>query len=171
MLVVLHDYVEKRGRKEASRKNKATIVAGLAPCLNGTNLYPLYTSINVKGCPMKFGAPFTVAIAAAAILLAPRAQAETFDGTWQAVGEAQSMQCPGVNAHFTVRGDGFGSTVGVAKFTYGFRGKIAPDGSFDVKSPGGTAHISGKFSGNDVTVQFEDNRCPSARPLTGKKIG
>jgi hypothetical protein len=119
---------------------------------------------------MKFGAPLTVAIAAA-ILIVPRAQAGNFDGTWQAIGAAQTMQCPGVNAHFTVKGDGFGSTVGVAKYTYGFRGKIAADGSFDTKSPGGTAHISGKFSGGDVTVQFEDNRCPSARSLTGKKIG
>jgi hypothetical protein len=119
---------------------------------------------------MKFGAPLIVAIAAA-ISLVPQAQAETFDGTWQAVGEAQSLQCPGVNAHFTVKGDGFGSTVGVAKYTYGFRGKIAPDGSFDTKSPGGTAHISGKFSGTDVTVQFEDNRCPSGRSLNGKKTG
>ena len=110
-------------------------------------------------------------VIAAAVSLGPRAQAGTFDGTWQAIGEAQSLQCPGINAHFTVMGDGFGSTIGIAKFTYGFHGKIAPDGSFDTKSPGGTAHISGKFSGNDLTLQFEDNRCPAARSLTGKKIG
>jgi len=119
---------------------------------------------------MKLGALCIVAIAAA-ISLVPQAKAGTFDGTWQAIGESQSLQCPGVNAHFTVKGDGFGSTVGVAKFTYGFRGKIAPDGSFDTKSPGGTARISGKFSGDDVTIQFQDNRCPSARSLTGRKIG
>jgi len=119
---------------------------------------------------MKVCAPVVVAVLAA-VALAPHARADSFEGTWQAVAPAQSIQCPGVNAHFTVKGDGFGSRIGVAKYTFGFRGKINPDGSFDTKSPGGTAHIAGKFSGNNLTFQFEDNQCPSSRTLTGQRTG
>jgi hypothetical protein len=118
---------------------------------------------------MKVGAPATLALLVM-VALAPRAYAGPFDGTWQATGPAQSMQCPAVNAHFTVKDNGFGTTIGTAKFTYRFRGTIGPDGSFDTKSPGGTAHIAGKFAGNDVTMQFDNDQCPSPRPVTGKRI-
>jgi hypothetical protein len=113
-----------------------------------------------------------VAFAVLVLLAAmPRAQAGNFDGVWQATGLAQSIQCPGVNAHLTVKGNGVGATVGVAKFTYGFRGPISADGSFDIKSPGGTAHIAGKFSGDDLTMEFNNDQCPSPRPMNGKRTG
>jgi hypothetical protein len=122
------------------------------------------------GSPMKQGAQAAICLFVL-VTLGPSAYADPFDGKWEATGPGQSMQCPGINMHFTVKGNGFGSTVGAAQFTYGFRGAIAPDGSFDTKSPGGTAHIVGKFDGDNVTVQFSNDRCPSPRQATGKRIG
>jgi hypothetical protein len=119
---------------------------------------------------MRKGAP-VVFTALVLLVVAPRAEASQFDGTWQATSPAQSMQCPGVNARLTVRGNGVGGTVGVAKFTYGFRGPLASDGSFDIKSPGGTAHIAGKFSGDDLSFDFNNDQCPVPRHLEGKKTG
>jgi hypothetical protein len=103
----------------------------------------------------------------ACTMMAGGADAASFDGAWAATGPAQSPMCPGISAHFTVKGDGFGATVGTVKFTYRFRGTIAADGTFDQKSPGGTAHIAGKFAGESLTLQFSNDQCPVPREATG----
>jgi hypothetical protein len=119
---------------------------------------------------MKAGARAAVALLMAIALLG-YAYAASYDGKWEATGPGQSIRCPGINLHFDVKGNGFTSTIGTVKFTYHFRGAIAPDGSFDTRSPGGTAHIAGKFVGDSVTVQFSNDQCPSPRQATGARSG
>ena len=99
------------------------------------------------------------------------ALAASYDGTWDVTGAAQSKLCPGYNMQLMVKGNEVSGTSGTVKFTYHLRATIKPDGSFEGKSPGGTARFSGKFEGDAVSVDFANDTCPAPRHGMGRRAG
>ncbi len=109
------------------------------------------------------------AIALAGMIAAGGAcRANSYDGNWMVPIQGVSDRCPSVNVHITVTGQRVAEVAGTAKFTFHLFGRLAPDGTFDLTSPGGQGHSKGKFSGSAVTADFTDNVCPT-RTGTGAR--
>lgn len=111
-------------------------------------------------------------LGSAALILAVAAgaecRAESYDGKWLLVIPGVSVRCPDVNVHVTVTGQRIAEEAGTARFTYKLFGALAPDGTFDITSPGGQGHSKGKFSGNTLAADFTNSEC-GTRAGTGSK--
>lgn len=107
-------------------------------------------------------------LAAAGSIVAARAAGT--DGTWQIAGQGQSPRCPDYSMQLEAKGGAVTGTVGTVRFTYKMFGKIGPDGSFAGQSPGGTAHMRGKFTGDTVTAEFVNDVCAEPRQGTGHRV-
>lgn len=107
--------------------------------------------------------------AAALVLVCTAARANSYDGKWVVVIPGYSDKCPSANMHIAVAGPRFTAEVGTARFTYKFFGAVGPDGSFDMNSPGGTAHTKGKFTGSAVAADFSNSVCGTRSSTGGRE--
>lgn len=90
-------------------------------------------------------------------------------GAWEFIIPGETARCPALNVHVDATGGELLGTVGTAKLTFHVRVKIAPDGSFDWKSPTGSgAHFYGKVAGDTITATYTNSVCPDPRSGTGK---
>ena len=103
------------------------------------------------------------------IVAGTAARAQSYDGRWMVPIPGVSPRCPSVNVHIGVKGDRMEEVAGAAGYTFKFFGRIAPDGSFNLTSPGGHAWSKGRFAGNTVTADFTDSQCPT-RQGSGSRV-
>ena len=86
-------------------------------------------------------------------------QAQSFDGRWVAIIPSTSDKCPSIAIHMTVNGDNIAEAAGNMQYAFHFFGKLQPDGTFDMNSPGGHASTKGSYSNAGLTIQFTDGTC------------
>lgn len=96
------------------------------------------------------------------------ARADPYDGKWVVVVQGFSAQCPAVNVLISVRGGRIAESAGTARFTYKLFGTVAPDGTFNLTSPGGQGHSKGKFSGTTLTADFTNAECATRSGTGGR---
>ncbi len=96
------------------------------------------------------------------------ARADSYDGKWSVPIQGFSANCPAVVMHVTVTGQRIAAEAGTARFTYKLFGRLQPDGTFSINSPGGQGHSKGKFSGTTLTADFTNSEC-ATRSGTGSK--
>ena len=96
------------------------------------------------------------------------ARADSYDGKWLVPIAGFSVSCPAVNLQISVAGQKMRAEAGTARFTYKLFGTIAPDGTFNISSPGGQGHSKGKFSGNTLTADFTNSQCATRSGTGGR---
>ncbi len=94
-----------------------------------------------------------------AAALCTQSDAASYDGKWLVVLPPTSVRCPSVQVHVAVGNGRITEEAGTVKFTYRLAGPVAPDGTFDISSPGGAAHSKGKFSGDTLAADFTNSEC------------
>lgn len=96
------------------------------------------------------------------------AEAETYNGKWEAAGQSvhQRGKCPDFLAHITVAGNKI--RIGITgAVTYSLNGTVTPDGSFTAVGAAGATSANGKFVGD--TVEFTLEASCGARTATGHR--
>lgn len=101
--------------------------------------------------------------------LCTESRAAAYDGKWLVVLPPTSVRCPSVQMNIAVANGRITEVVGTVKFTYRLAGPVAPDGTFDISSPGGAGHSKGKFSGETLAADFTNSECGTRSGTGGRE--
>jgi hypothetical protein len=117
---------------------------------------------------MRWGKTMRTTILALAALLAfgaASAQAQSYNGKWEAADQMET-KCARFVAHITVAASNIVIKV-VSVNTYTLKGTVAPDGSFTAAEANGQRIANGKFMGDTVEITLKAG-CGS-RTTTGHR--
>ncbi len=113
-----------------------------------------------------------VSIIAAFAVAAPLALAHAagpFDGQYKGGSPAVGRKCPATEAQGTVKDGKLEGKYQFNKYSFGFGGTVAPDGT--VTGKWGADALTGRFAGGHFTGTYMSKECGADRPVTLDKTG